>query len=328
MKRMLVALFVGALGFNAGVANADYTKRADVRAYINTLVKEHDFDRKELTALLAGAEKQTRALEIFQRPHEGRLTFERYRNKLLTEKRIAQGVAFWHRHKRLLLAVAKEYDLPPELLIAIVGIETQYGEVLGNFPTMDTLLTLGFDYPRRAKFFRSELTHLLLLAREGHVDIENLKGSYAGALGIGQFIPSSYRRFAVDGNGDGALNLWDTHDALASVANYMKLNAWRPGAPTAAQLPATLKVANPKSKLFNAKAKPSLTKKRARAGGITGFSPAEEPFSLYTFTLGGARQYWITYHNFYVITRYNHSYKYALVIHQLSRAIKRRIAAT
>ena len=327
MKHATVALLAGLLMFNTGVADANYMRRDDVRAYIDYIVETHDFDRGRLNALLSGVKKQTRALDIFQRPYEA-VPFDRYRNKLLTEERIKKGVDFWYRHKKLLRSLERKYKLPSELLVAIVGIETQYGEVLGNFPVMDTLVTLGFDYPRRAKFFRRELTQLLLLEREERIDLKTLRGSYAGAVGIGQFIPSSYRHYAVDGNGDGKRNLWDTHDALASVANYLKRNAWRPGAPVAAQLPATLKVANPDSKLFNAQAKPSLTKQKAAAAGITGFSSAEEAFSLYALPHDGARQYWITYHNFYVITRYNHSYKYAMVIHQLSREIKRRITKT
>lgn len=309
-----------------GVAHADYGARDDVRAYIDSLVKEHDFNRAWLNKLFADAEKQTRVLDIMQRPYEA-LPFERYRDKLLSEARIARGVTYGRQHADILRAVEKKYQVPAELLLAVVGIETQYGEILGGFPVTDTLITLGFDYPRRAKFFRGELTHLLLLAREDNLDMKSLKGSYAGALGIGQFIPSSYRHYAVDGDGDGSRNLWETHDALASVANYLKRSAWRVGAPVATRLPASLKVADPEAELFNRKAKPWLTRSKAKAAGVSGFTPAEEPFSLYGLMHDGAREYWITYHNFYVITRYNHSYKYALVIHQLAQEIKRRLGA-
>ena len=252
------------------------------------------------------------------------MPFTDYRQKLLSETRIREGVLFWKQHAGILKQIEKKYKIPAEVVVAIIGIETQYGSRLGSFSTVDTLVTLGFDYPRRAQFFRSELAQLLLLARENNLNLKQVKGSYAGALGIGQFIPSSYRQYAVDGDGDGVRNLWQINDALASVANYLSRHKWRVNAAVANRLPASLKVANQKSDLFNRNAKPWLTSKQAKANRITNFTPAEEPFSLYSFVLDGKNEYWITYHNFYVITRYNHSYKYALVIHQLSQEIKRR----
>lgn len=317
-----VALQCGAVG----AENTDYQKRSDVLEYIALLVDEHDFDRAGLLALFGAAQKQEHVLKAMQRPYEAK-PYPEYRGAFLTEQRILGGVKFWRQHAALFARVERKYGVPTEYLLAIIGVETNYGASLGRTRIIDALVTLGFDYPRRAKFFRGELTNLLLLAREEGLDLEKIKGSYAGAMGLGQFIPGSYREYAVDFDGDGTRNLWRVDDAVASVANYLKRHAWRKDAPVAERLPATVTVSKASETLFNRKAKPWLGSAR-QLKQLPGIKPRENKFSLYSFDLGGERtERWMTYHNLYVITRYNHSHKYALAIHQLSQAIKQRYAA-
>ena len=303
-------------------AGAQYQKRPEVISYIASLSAAHDLDKDMLFALFSRAQKQEHVLEAMRRPYEAK-PYPEYRKIFLTEQRIHNGARFWREHADLLKRVEHKYHVPTEYVLAIIGVETNFGSSMGRTRTVDTLITLGFDYPRRAGFFRRELTHLLLLAREEGLELEDLKGSYAGALGLGQFIPSSYREYAVDFDGDGRRDLWNTRDALASVANYLARHGWRGKAPVAERLPAAVTVTEANKPLFNKKAKPWLGDEHLAR--LHGLQPGEKPFSLYSFESDDEGiEGWITYHNLYVITRYNHSHKYAFAVHQLSQAIKQR----
>ena len=202
------------------------------RSFIDEMVKEHDFDRAEITALLDGAVIDAVVLETMARPAERVVPWFEYRNIFITEERIAAGVAFWNTHAETLDAVSERYGVAPEMIVSIVGIETYFGTRMGRYRVLDALATLAFAYPPRASFFASELESFLLLAREEQVDVTTALGSYAGAMGAGQFIPSSYRAYAVDADADGKRDLWTNwDDVFGSVANYFDKHGWRAGEP-------------------------------------------------------------------------------------------------
>ena len=187
----------------AGSSLADYGKRTDVLGYVDELVAQHGFDRAALLSWFEAAERQERILEAIARPAERVKSWGEYRAIFLTSRRIEQGVEFWRQHESSLARAADEYRVAPEVVVAILGVETSYGRITGSFRVLDALVTLGFDYPPRAPFFRGELTQFFLLTREENRSPLDFSGSYAGAMGYGQFIPSSYRAYAVDFDGDG-----------------------------------------------------------------------------------------------------------------------------
>ena len=304
-------------------ADESYHNREDVRAYIADIAKEHAFDRAELERLIGGVKKQSTAIERLDAPAESKPWYE-YRAHFLKQARIIQGIVFWHKNDALIREVSEHYKVPPEIIVALIGIETNYGRVTGTYPVLDTLVTLGFDYPKRAAFFRRELTQFLLLCREEKIECRNAKGSYAGAMGIGQFISSSYRAYAVDFDRDGKRDLWhSTADAVGSVANYIARHGWAPQAPVVE--PVNLNNGTVEE-LLNRKLEPWLSLADLRHRGILtgGFEPREKSFTLLGFhTSRDQVDVWAGYHNFYVISRYNHSRKYAMAVYDLSHAIRK-----
>ncbi len=317
----LAALCVAALAALPCAAGDSYARRPEVRHFMDEVAAEHAFDRAYLERLFAGVQRQDRVLEAIARPAEAKPWFE-YRRIFLTPQRIDKGVAFWRENAPVLQRAERGYGVPAQIIVAILGVETLYGRRMGRYPVLDSLTTLGFDYPPRARFFRSELEQLLLLAREESLDAAALKGSYAGAMGRGQFIPSSYRRFAVDFDGDGVRDLWHSNaDAIASVANYFQRHGWRTGGPVT--VPATVQGRAYRT-LVEKGIKPSI---RPAVLGEHGVIPQGgqldgERVALMEFELEDAKQYWIGWNNFYVITRYNHSPLYAMAVYQLSDRIK------
>ena len=305
-----------------GATEGDYLQRDDVRAFIDEMVERHDFRRGDLQALFAGVRQQTRVLEVIQRPAEGKPWYQ-YRPIFLNPARIRQGAEFWAEHRALLEKAEATYGVPPEYIVAIIGVETFYGRHTGGFPVLDTLATLGFDYPPRARFFRSELEHFLLLTREEGLNPRGLEGSYAGAMGKSQFISSSYRNYAVDFDGDGTRDLWGSPaDAIGSVANYFKRHGWQAGEPVT--LPARVEeaVAAP---FAEQGMKPSFTLAELTAAGVQPLRPLTYDDSVALIALEGEEfpEYWLGLGNFYVITRYNHSPLYAMAVHQLAQEIRR-----
>jgi membrane-bound lytic murein transglycosylase B len=305
-----------------GSAYADYADRADVRAYIDELVVEYGFDETELVDLFRQARRQNRTLESIARPVERTLEWHEYRQIFLKEPRINQGLEFWAANEEALEAAQKAYGVPPEYVVAILGVETRYGRVSGSYRVLDALTTLAFDYPPRSSFFRKELTEFLLLAREEGRDPLWFTGSYAGAMGYGQFIPSSYRAYAVDFDGDGYRDIWTSEwDAIGSVANYFARHGWRPAAPVALRVEVNGEAAD-------AVANESLNLKRTvgelrSLGVVVNGLPVEEKAGLFRMMLeDGWPEYWLGLNNFQVITRYNRSRLYALAVHELSQAIK------
>lgn len=318
-KIMRTLLFSLCFFMFAAPAWANYSQREDVRQFIAEMVKKHGFDAQQLSKWMAAAEQQSTALEAIARPAESK-PWKDYRPIFITSRRINNGVEFWEKHKDILARAEQKYGVPAEVIVAIIGVETFYGKRAGNYPVFDALTTLGFDYPPRASFFRKELEQFLLMTREEGVDPRSLKGSYAGAMGMPQFISSSFRAYAVDFDGDGHRDLWNnTADAIGSVANYFTLHGWQPGKPVATQA----QVRKPADGLGDKQMKPHKTVAAFRKLGVVprmSFAD-DEMATLLKFDGAKGDEYWMGLQNFYVITRYNHSPLYAMAVYQLSQAV-------
>ncbi|MBA2492952.1 MAG: lytic murein transglycosylase B [Gammaproteobacteria bacterium] len=299
----------------------DYLGRAEVRDFIDDMVSKHGFDAGELERLFARVDQQETSLEAIARPAEAKPWHE-YREIFITRARINGGVEFWDENRTLLERASHEYGVPVAIIVAIIGVETYYGRQTGDYPVFDTLVTLAFDYPPRGDFFRSELEHFMLLSREESLRIPEVIGSYASAMGMGQFISSSYRAYAVDFDGDGTRELWNsTADAIGSVANYFRAHGWREGARVA--YPAQVNGADHRA-LVARGMEPSIEARRLTSLGVKTRGPiaADARVALFEYDVGDATRYWVGLNNFYVITRYNHSSLYAMAVYQLSQQIR------
>ncbi len=321
---LLVRLFVIGSGMGLllpGIAQADYTQREDVRAYMAELAAEHNFGVTELQRLLSGAERKQNILDAISRPAERVLKWHEYRDIFLKEPRVSQGLEFWSENVDTLERAQIRFGVPPEFIVAIIGVETRYGRITGSYRVLDALMTLGFDYPPRSAFFRSELTHFLLLAREEGFNPVDLQGSYAGAMGYGQFIPSSFRAYAVDFDGDGRRDIWtNTVDAIGSVGNYFARHGWTADTPVAVRV-------GVKGDAAAALANESLELRHTVAGlrelgVLTDAQPGDAAAALFLMDGIDGDEYWLGLNNFYVITRYNRSRMYALAVYQLAQTIK------
>lgn len=326
----LRAIALGAAAFTAGgVQAATEAEIAEARdAFVARMVSEHKFDRSEVVKLLEGVTIVQSVLDAISRPAERVVPWHEYRNIFLTEARIAGGAQFWEERRDAIQRASDKHGVAPEMIVAIIGVETLYGQRMGNYTVLDSLATLAFAYPPRAKFFAGELEQFLLLVREEDVDVTQARGSYAGAMGAGQFIPSSYRAYAVDGNGDGKRDLWaDWDDILGSVANYFARHDWRAGAPVAVRATRSASFKGPEP--TNSLDLDSTVGKLRDMGYVFPTNlPAETPAAAYSYEAAdGGTEYWVGFHNFRVITRYNRSPKYALAAYQLSEAIRGRYAA-
>ena len=303
-------------------ATALDVQREDVREFVDQLVAEHDFDRDALNAVLAGAQKQQSILDAISRPAEKSKPWHDYRDIFIQPKRINAGVDFWNEHADTIDAITRETGVPGEILVGIIGVETFYGRITGRYRVLDALATLGFDYPPRAKFFRRELGQFLILAREEAVDIDSALGSYAGAMGSPQFIPSSYRAYAVDANNDGRRDLWGSwHDVIGSVANYFVRHDWQPGQEvvSAARLPTRFEGQLPEKNSL--KADSSVAELSRQGIEFATDLPTSSKARLIVFEGESGPQYYVGYHNFYVITRYNRSAMYAMAVWQLGNEV-------
>ena len=298
--------------------------RPEIRAYIDQLAAQ-GFDRERVTALLGAAEPQSRVIDAISRPIEKTLQWWEYRARVLTPARVDAGVQLWHEHKELLDQVATQYEISPEYLVAVLGVETQYGRITGRYRVIDALATLAFDYPPRSSYFRKELTEFLLLAREDKLDPLSIRGSYAGAMGALQFMPSSYRKFAVSEQHAPHRDLWaDWGDIFASTANYLHQAGWQYGAPVLAeaQLPPDLSLLPPDHLALN----DTLGGLRARGLTVSSDLPDDTPALLLAAPQPDANGYRVGFQNFYVITRYNNSPLYAMAVYDLAQAIGQQIA--
>lgn len=309
----------------AGQFAGDYSKRPDVIAFIQEMHDRNGFDKKSLAAVFAQVEKKPKILDAISKPAESKMEWVAYRRIFLTDARIDGGVAFWRAHKSELEAISQRYQVDPAIIVAIIGVETSYGKNMGSYRVADALTTLAFDYPKRSGFFLQELEHFLLLSREQKQDPLSLKGSYAGAMGYGQFMPSSFRNFAVDFNGDGFADIWNNPgDAAASVANYFQKHGWEMNGHVLvrAKVSKNFDVSLLDSGLKPQQALSDLASRGVSpvAGGLSGSRNAV--LIKQCGELG--EEFWLGLNNFYVITRYNQSTMYAMATHQLSDVIKSR----
>ncbi len=287
---------------------------------------EHGFDRAWLADVLAKASRDDEVIARISRPAEKALAWHEYRRIFITDERIDAGVEFWRRQQAVLDRAQREYGVSSAMIVAIIGVETYYGRILGRFPVLNALATLAFDYPPRSAFFTGQLTEYLLLVREEEMDPLWATGSYAGAMGYGQFIPSSYRAYAVDFDGDGRRDIWANEvDAIGSVANYFARHGWRGTGVVAQQVTLTGADAEAAS-LASVGLDLSTTVGELRRKGVTGAVDLAdaEPAALFRMVTEDGDEYWLGLHDFYVITRYNRSAMYALAVLQLSEAITKR----
>ena len=323
LSRRIVLLAALLLGWTGAQAALD----AEQRAFVDEMVRKHGYDRAELTRLLEDAQFQDGIITLITRPAEAKPWYE-YRAIMVTPERIEQGVEFWQRNAETLRRAEAELGVPPEIVTAILGVETRYGRNTGRHRVLDALFTLGFGYPKRASFFRKELEQFLLMTREEHLDARTLTGSYAGAMGKSQFMPSSFRAYAIDFDGDGRRDLWGSDaDAIGSIANYFVRNGWRRGERVA--LPAS-GVDSRHQRFLEAGLKPGFTLGELAAAGVrvaTDGLPADTPCSLFDLDEENGPAYWAGLQNFFAITRYNRSELYAMAVYQLSREIAQSHAA-
>jgi len=302
--------------------HADYSDHPEAKKFIAEMVEKNGFSRAELTGWLVKAEKKQTILDAISRPAEQSKTWKEYRPIFLVPLRIENGVKFWRENSADLARAEKEFGVPAEIVVAIIGVETSYGRNMGGYNVIDALSTLAFDYPPRAPFFRSELENYFIMMREQKHNPLDFKGSYAGAMGYGQFMPSSYRKWAVDFNGDGFTDIWKTPaDAIGSVANYFKEHGWKTGEPVTVEAHAADNMDAPQ---LNSIVPPTLTVDQWREQGInpTSWLPPTTRVIAFQFEGVNGAEYWFGLQNFYTITRYNRSPMYAMAVYQLSQAIK------
>lgn len=303
----------------------DFANNPNAQQFIDKMVNKHGFDRQQLQEILSQAKRLDSVLRLMDnqapttsvKPPSGpNGAWLRYRKKFITPDNVQNGVVFWNQYEDALNRAWQVYGVPPEIIVGIIGVETRWGRVMGKNRILDALATLSFNYPRRAEYFSGELETFLLMARDEQDDPLNLKGSFAGAMGYGQFMPSSYKQYAVDFSGDGHINLWDPVDAIGSVANYFKAHGWVKGDQVAV-------MANGQAPGLPNGFKTRYSISQLAAAGLTPQQPLgnHQQASLLRLDVGTGYQYWYGLPNFYTITRYNHSTHYAMAVWQLGQAV-------
>ncbi|MDX8380061.1 MAG: lytic murein transglycosylase B [Gallionella sp.] len=287
----------------------------NVTDFIDKMVVKHHFKRDELIRLFDQAKHQANIIDAITRPATTKPWLD-YRAVFVNAKRVKHGLLFWKRHRHDLIRAEKKYGVPQEIIVALIGVETFYGQHAGRYRTLDALTTLAFDYPRRAAFFQNELENYLLLTREQQLDPLLLKSSYAGAMGIPQFMPSSYRKYAVDFNGNHKADLLnESSDAIGSIGNYMQSYGWIKGGRIAVRVRVKNKTKSDRSQHSLRKWAEMGVQPRAKISG-------SESARLLDFTVKNGKQFWLGFNNFDVITRYNNSDYYAMSVFQLAQALK------
>ena len=303
----------------------DFANNPNAQQFIDKMVNKHGFDRQQLQEILSQAKRLDSVLRLMDnqapttsvKPPSGpNGAWLRYRKKFITPDNVQNGVVFWNQYEDALNRAWQVYGVPPEIIVGIIGVETRWGRVMGKTRILDALATLSFNYPRRAEYFSGELETFLLMARDEQDDPLNLKGSFAGAMGYGQFMPSSYKQYAVDFSGDGHINLWDPVVAIGSVANYSKAHGWVKGDQVAV-------MANGQAPGLPNGFKTRYSISQLAAAGLTPQQPLgnHQQASLLRLDVGTGYQYWYGLPNFYTITRYNHSTHYAMAVWQLGQAV-------
>ena len=304
---------------------ADYTDRPEAAEFVREMAAEGEFGEAELWSILEQAEYQQSVIDAISRPAERELTWAEYQDIFLTEERTRSGVAFMAENQAALARAFDEYGVPPEIITAIIGVETMYGRISGSYRVLDALATLSFDYPPRSAFFRGQLRQFIHLLNEEQMEATSLLGSYAGAMGLGQFIPSSYLNYAVDFDGDGVRDIWNNPtDAIGSVANYLGEHGWQRNAGIAMRVAAA---AVPQD-VFNVSLEPSQSIAELEGMGMRAdaeLATLDREQQVSPMRLSGKQgdEFWLGMQNFYTITRYNHSELYAMAVYQLSESFKR-----
>lgn len=302
----------------------DFAFNDNTARFVDRMVREHGFDKQQLHDVLAQARRLDWVIRLMDkqapvgRPASGpNGAWIRYRSQFITQDNVQNGVAFWDQYQDALERAYERYGVAPEVIVGIIGVETRWGRVMGKTRIIDALSTLAFDYPRRAKFFESELEVFLLMSRSEGYDPLDLKGSFAGAMGYGQFMPSSFKSYAVDFNGDGHINLWDPVDAIGSVAHYFQAHGWQHG--NAVAVPAQGQAPGLENGFATRYSLATLS-----AAGLqpTASLGNYREASLLRLDMGNSYQYWYGLPNFYAITRYNHSTHYAMAVWQLGESVK------
>ena len=319
-----IAWCVSMLAQSGHLHAASIAPDSDVAVFIEQFAAEHNFDRRKLERWFGQARVQQGILKAIASPTTAQ-PWHVFRASHVNPARINGGLAYWQRYAGVLAKVAAETGVPEELLVATVGVESFYGRVIGTSKVFDALYTLAFNYPPRAERFRGELAEFLLLTRELNTDPLQIKGSYAGALGVPQFLPSSYRRYAVDIDGDGKRDLWNHADAIGSIANYYKSHGWLPGEPVLAQIEQST---DPISDEFKALVERGINPQTTvaaikRAGGSPAYIVADDmKAAVFAAETDAGTRHWIGFNNFYVITRYNRSVNYALAVYELAQELR------
>jgi membrane-bound lytic murein transglycosylase B len=328
--RFMGTLFFALLVFgNIKHADADaaLVRRPEVRAFIQQLVKQHHFDQRQLFAMMKEAKYQPNIIASMERPYEMK-PWDVYKALFLTPERVQAGLAFWQANQAALDRAEKQYGVPAQMIVAIIGVETLYGKHQGEYRVLDALTTLAFYYPKRSPYFTRELAEFFQLCREQGVSPSQYRGSYAGAMGKPQFMPSSYRFYAVDFTGKGQRDLMHSdHDAIGSVANYFHRHGWQKS--RAVAQPAVIAGSHYKQLAINSKT-PNYALKRLLADGVRprgALLDHPNKAGLMEFTTQTGREFWLAYPNFYVITRYNSSPQYALVVYLFSQQLHKQWAA-
>lgn len=297
--------------------------KAQVTAFAKEFAEKNELPLGEVTSILDQAEFQQEIIDKISRPAEGTMTWGRYRKIFMTDERIAAGVSFWDEHAEALGQVSADTGVPEEVILGIIGVETYFGKIMGTYRVLDALYTLAFGYPKRGRFFRKELGHFLELAEAEKLEVAGIKGSYAGAMGYSQFMPSSYKAYARSFDKGGNSDLMGSpEDAIASVANYLKVHRWKTGQPITSQATMTRKITGLRKQSLRPKNKVSDYT-------AIGFKPEPELPSDLKATMiilenENGTEHWFGLENFYVITRYNHSKLYAMAVTQLAQEIKEK----
>ena len=309
--------------FSLQVLAGDYAENVAAQKFFEEMEKRHDFDDFELRKLFSQVYRDQGILDLISKPAEKRLAWREYREIFLDNARIKNGIKFWEENEKVISDVSDRYGVPGEIIAAIIGVETRYGKITGNHRVISALSTLAFDYPPRSRFFRKELEAFLLLTREEGKSPLELKGSYAGAMGYGQFMPSSYRAYAVDSDGDGKRDIWNSRsDAIGSVANYLSAHSWNKGAGVAIRVELDPEFKEMDENSFS-DLRPNLTGSQLlKMGFKVPSTHLEKMVALIRLRSDAESEYWLGEWNFYVITRYNRSPMYAMAVLQLAQALR------
>ncbi|WP_028388715.1 lytic murein transglycosylase B [Legionella fairfieldensis] len=330
MRRLITFCFSLLILFNSYSSYADlaFTQRKDVQQFINFMVKRHGFNKKELSDVMSNVQLQPQIIESMNKPYEKK-NWDVYKQLFLTPQRVQAGMEFWQANRSTLEKAEKQYGVPANIIVAIIGVETLYGKHQGNYRVLDALSTLAFNYPKRSAFFTKELGEYLLLCREHRVSPTQYLGSYAGAMGKPQFMPSSYRYYAADFSGNPKKDLMNDDDAvIASVANYFHKHGWQMNQGIAQ--PAQVQGGSYK-RINTTNKQAAYRVKQLEAAGIKPLTAAANTPSrvgLIELTTQTGQEFWLAYPNFYVITRYNSSPQYAMAVYLLSLQLKNQWAAT